>query len=129
MGIRRGGLDEFLKEAGLDETAIAAVQETADKQSITMGEAATQTDSVDPAAVAQALSRLSGLPVLATVDAEIIESEMIRKLPLSLARDNGILPLYLAGDELVIGVSDCQVILSVSRKPPQLPNSVSCIML
>jgi general secretion pathway protein E len=106
MGVRRGGLDELLKENGLDEGALAQVQAVAEKQSIPLPEAARKVKGIDAKAVAKALSRLSGLPVVEKVDSEAVELEMIRKLPLSIARESGILPLYLAEDELVVGIAD-----------------------
>ena len=106
MAIRRGGLDELLKEAGVEDAAIAAVHSIAEKQSIPLQTAATRVTNAKPAAVAQALSRLSGLAVLETIDVEVIDVDMIRRLPLSIARENGILPLYIAGDELVVGIAD-----------------------
>lgn len=106
MGVRRGGMEDLLKEAGVADAAIEAVQAAASKQSISLVTAAVKSPAAQPAAVAQALSRLSGLPVLAEVEGEVVDIEMIRKLPLSIARDNGILPLYLAGDELVVGIAD-----------------------
>ncbi|MCA9566252.1 MAG: type II secretion system ATPase GspE [Myxococcales bacterium] len=106
MAVRRGGLDELLKEAGVADAAIQAVHSMAEKQSIPLQKAATRVADAPAAAVARALSRLSGLPVLETVDVEVIDVDMIRRLPLSIARENGILPLYLAGDELVVGIAE-----------------------
>jgi general secretion pathway protein E len=106
MAIRRNELEALLREQGVDDGAMRAVHALADKQSIPLQSAVRKVESVSPTAVAQALSRLSGLAVLATVDPEVVELEMIRRLPLSIARDNGILPLYLAGDELVVGIAD-----------------------
>ncbi len=106
MGVRRGGLDQLLKENGLDEGALAQVQAVAQKQSIPLPEAARKVKGIDAKAVAKALSRLSGLAVVENVDSDAVELEMIRKLPLSVAREAGILPLYLAEDELVVGIAD-----------------------
>ncbi|MEZ4322762.1 MAG: type II secretion system ATPase GspE [Myxococcota bacterium] len=106
MGIRRDGLDEILRGQGMDDGVLQQMQAVADKQSIPLASAARRVSGVDPKAVAMALHRLSGLPVLETIDPDIVELEMIRKLPLSLARDNGILPLYIAGEELVVGLAD-----------------------
>ncbi|MCB9674188.1 MAG: type II secretion system ATPase GspE [Alphaproteobacteria bacterium] len=106
MAIRRGGLDQLLKDQGVDDGTLQQVRAVAEKQSLPLPAAARRVTGVDAKAVAKALSRLSGLPVLEAVDTEVIELEMIRKLPLSIARDAGILPLYVAGDELVVGLAD-----------------------
>jgi len=106
MAVRRGDLDDLLRDQGLDDGALDKLHSVSRKQSIPLPAAARKMKDVDPALVAAALSRLSGLPVLDKVDADLIELSMIRKLPLSIARDSAILPLYIAGEELVVGIGD-----------------------
>ena len=106
MGVRRGGLDELLVEAGVDQAVLDKMHAVARKQEISLPAAARKVEKAPTKALAQALSRLSGLPVVEEVDPEIIEISMLRKLPLPIARDNGILPLYLAGEEVVVGITD-----------------------
>jgi general secretion pathway protein E len=50
---------------------------------------------VDARALARLLSELSGLPLVDKVDIELIDPELIRPIPLALAREHGLLPLYL----------------------------------
>lgn len=133
MGVRRGGMEELLKDAGLEDSAIAAIQTAATKQSISLQSAAIKSSAADPKVVAQALSRLSGLPVLENVDGEVIDIDMIRRLPISIARDNGILPLYLSGEELVVGIAelsafstldDLRVLYGRAVRPVLVPTDV-----
>ncbi len=106
MGVRREGIDALLREAGLEDDAIRAAHTIAEKQSIPLRRAAARVADADPKAIARALSRLSGLPVLERIDVDSIDVEKIRRLPLSIARENGILPLYVANDELVVGMAE-----------------------
>ncbi len=110
MGIRRTPVAETLAAHGASDDAIASARALADKQGIPLREAARRSDKLDPRAVAVALSRLSGLPVLEEVDDAQITPDLIRNLPLGIARERGIVPLYLAGDTLVVGLSDLSAV-------------------
>jgi general secretion pathway protein E len=106
MGVRRAPLDETLRRHGVAPDALAAAQAAAAKQGISLRQAVLRTEGVDHAAVAQALSQLSGLPVLGEFDVEQLDPALIRRLPLGLARDQGILPLYVTHGELVVAMAD-----------------------
>lgn len=106
MAVRRGGMDQLLAEAGVEADVIEKMRAAATKQDLPLESVARKMDKAPTVAVARALSRLSGLAVLEHVDSEAVDIEMIRNLPMSIARENGVLPLYLAGDELVVGISD-----------------------
>ena len=67
-------------------------------------------DGLAPIQVAQALSALSGLPVLQAVDIDAVEPEIIRPFPLALAREHGVLPLYIVDGELVVAMGDLSAV-------------------
>jgi len=112
MAVRRTALAETLERGGVSAVALAAARVLADKQGISLRRAVLRADDIDAAAVVKALSGLSGLPVLASFDLDLLDPELIGELPLSLARDKGILPLYVteaaagAPAELIVALSD-----------------------
>lgn len=63
--------------------------------------------NVDHRGLAQRLAQISGLPLLDKYDVEWAEPAFIRPIPMTLAREHGILPLYISEDDsLVVGVGD-----------------------
>ena len=106
MGIRRIGVEESLRRLGVNATALDAVRAVANKHDIPLREAVFRVDGVDPAKIAEVLSQLSGLPVMPTVDFESIEAELVLPLPLNVARDKGVLPLYRVDRQVVVAIAD-----------------------
>ena len=133
MGIRRTPVDKALAGYGVDAESLRAARSTADRQGMSLRQAARKSDKIDPVAVAKAISELSGLPVLYEVDHKRITPDLIRNLPLSLTRERGILPLYLSGEQLVVGLcdlnglsvcDDIRVLLGRSIRPVIVPSDV-----
>ena len=105
MGVRRVPIEETLQELGVENTELEAARAIAKRRGIPVRDAAVDVDGVDHLAVARALSNLSGLPVLESVDQEAIPPELIYKLPITVAREQGVLPLYMSDGQLVVGLS------------------------
>lgn len=106
MGVRRVAIDDSLQRLGIDPAEVAKARALADKAGVPFTRALQSTDGIDRVVAAKAVSEASGLPILDTVDAEQIETELIRPLPLTLARERRVLPLWLQDDALVVGVTD-----------------------
>ena len=113
MGVRRVELSQSLRELGVDDRALAQVRAYADRHDVPLRQAILKVEGVQPRAVAHALSRLSGLPVLDRIDGDAIEPELVRPLPLNLARERGILPLWVTDGELVVGIADLSALSAV----------------
>jgi len=133
MAIRRVALESSLQKLGVSEGALQQAQEIADKQGVSMATAVGQLKGIDAKTVAKALSELSGLPVLEKVEVDLIEPEFIRPLPLTLARERAILPLYEAEGQLVVGLArldaltaldDLRVLLGAKVRPVLVPADV-----
>lgn len=133
MGVRRTTVEESLRRSGSADEAIGAAQALAKKANISVREAVRRSGTLDPAKVAQALSELSGLPVVSTVDDERIVPDLIRRLPMGMARDRGILPLYQVGGQTVVGLSDLdalpfcddiRMLLGTPVRPVLVPSDV-----
>ncbi len=113
MAVRRVDVSESMRELGVDERALANAKVVSDKQGISMREAVRKVDGLDPMMVARALSQLSGLPVVEEIDVGILDVELVRTFPIHLAREMGILPLYVADGELVVGLSDLHALTTL----------------
>jgi general secretion pathway protein E len=110
-----------------------AARSVADKAQIPLREAIQRVEGVSCEAVANALGELSGLPVVPTVDVELITAELIRPMPLNLARDQGVLPLYEADGQIIVGMADLsalsglddlRVLLGRPVRPVLVPSDV-----
>ncbi|MEQ1569380.1 MAG: type II secretion system ATPase GspE, partial [Myxococcota bacterium] len=103
--------DDTLREQGVHDDAMARARTTAARKEIPLREAMLEVEALDPLKIAHAMSRLSGLAVVETIDVAAIQTETIRLLPHAIARDNGVLPLYIdANGELVVGMADLQAL-------------------
>jgi general secretion pathway protein E len=106
MGVRRDPLDVTLRRHGLDVEVLASARSAAEKQGIPVREALSRVEGVDARALANALSDLSGLPVVEEIPDEYLQPEYVHDLPLTLAREVGVLPMYLADGQVVVGLAD-----------------------
>jgi general secretion pathway protein E len=106
VAIRRVQVGDTLRELGVEDADFAKVKAYAARQSVPLRQAVLKVDAVEPRAMASAMSRLSGLPVVEEVDIEAVEPAIIRQLPLHISRERGVLPLYVVDGELVVGLAD-----------------------
>jgi len=113
MAIRRIAIADKLTELGVHAESLAKARALAAKKEIPLRQAIVDVKGVDTVKMAHAMSHLSGLPVLEVVDVEQITPETVRKLPHHIARDNGILPLYITGGELVVGIIDLDALTAL----------------
>ena len=113
MGIRRIPIEQELSARGVAPEAIARAHEQADKEGLGLVEALRRTEGVQGVALARSLSVLSGLPILESVDLERVDVELVRKLPLHLARDQGVLPLYEDGEAILVAIARLDALTSL----------------
>jgi general secretion pathway protein E len=109
MAIRRPVLESGLSASGASGAsgdAFERARQVAEKQGIPLQRAAVRTPGVDRKAAARLLASMTGLPLVTELAGDQCDAELVRKLPLALAREKGVLPLYLSGEDLVVGVSD-----------------------
>ena len=104
MAIRRRSLDELLLERGVGADRLAETRKSAEKSGSTFVEAV-QRAPIPQAEVSRGIASLTGLPLLEEVDPERIEIELVRRLPMGLAREQGVLPLWRNGDSVVAGIA------------------------
>jgi len=113
MGIRRIPLEQELTARGVDPVAIAEAREQVAKDGVGFMEALRNTEGVQGLALARSLSALSGLPILESVDLERVDVELVRKIPLHLARDQAVLPLYEDRDSIMVAIGRLDALTSL----------------
>jgi general secretion pathway protein E len=126
MGIRRDALDVLLVSAGADQAKISDAKTAAERAGTDLLAGITRTQAVDDNLLAEALGTMTGLPVLAQVSVDDIDVDLVRQVPMSLARDQGILPLWerdgtveaaLGSPASLPSVDDLRVLFSKPVKP------------
>ncbi len=133
MGIRRIPLEQELASRGVAQAAIVSAVEQAEKDGVGLLEALRRTEGVRSDALARTLSALSGLPMLERVDLERVDVALVRRLPLALARDQGVLPLYEERGAVVVAIGqlgslaaidDLRLLLGRRCRPVLVPHDL-----
>jgi len=109
MAIRRA---EIVEVPGVHQDAMNRARAVSARKEIPLRQAVLEVEGVDHVALARSLSRLSGLPVVDTLDPTLVAPpEYIRQLPHLISRENAVLPLYLDSQgEVVVGMADLQAL-------------------
>jgi len=94
MGIRRDNLDDLLIRAGVDRSKLADAQTQAERSGSSLLGSITRAQSVDDNLLAKTMGTMTGLGVLKDVQVDDINIDLIRQVPLGLAREQGVLPLW-----------------------------------
>jgi len=94
MGIRREPIDQLLIARGVAPAVIERARTQVEAGEGTLVEQVSRTDGADPTLVAQTVAESMGLPWLDDIDPEQIDVNLVRKISLGLAREQGILPLW-----------------------------------
>ncbi len=133
MGIRRASPTpraQDVQGAPGRPDPVASVLETARNAGITVRAAAQNRADLDKVALASALSQLSGLPMLAEYDVAWAEASFIRPVPMTMAREHGILPLYVDEDDtLLVGIADLSALSRLDSLRTLLDRSVRAVVM
>jgi general secretion pathway protein E len=105
MAIRREPLQDLLVARGVDPARIAEAQVQADRAGTSLLEGVVRSKEIDGNSLALSIAELTGLPMLPRVDVDQIDSALIRPLPLGLAREQGVLPLWERDGVVEIAIS------------------------
>jgi len=105
MGIRRISLEEQLTHQGVAADALAEAQAHMAKAGVDLASAAARVEGIDGQSIARSSSATTGLPMLAEVDPEAVDVDLVRRLPLSLSREHGILPLWERDGRIEVGIA------------------------
>ena len=106
MGIQRHNVSETLQKLGLQGVGVQRAYDVASTQKISLREAVGQVDQVDCLSLAKVVSAHSGLPMVESLDVETINPDLIRPIPLGMAKKFGVLPLRNEGGQVVVALGD-----------------------
>ncbi|NOY27624.1 MAG: Flp pilus assembly complex ATPase component, partial [Oligoflexia bacterium] len=106
MGIRREPLQDILLRQGVPQDVLDQAQIQADKAGLDLVEGLARSQDIDEKLLARSLATQTGLPVLDQVDIDRVDPARVRALPLGLARESGVLPLWDNDDgSVLVGIS------------------------
>ena len=132
MPIRRRNLADVLRERGLKQEHIATAQRQADRASTTLLDAWQRAD-LPQREVSRSVAELTGMPLMTEIDAERIDVDLVRRVPMLNAREHGVLALWeengrvlaaIANPNSVSAVDDLRVLYGRPVQPVLVPADV-----
>lgn len=106
MGIRRPALDELLVRRGADAGRVSDARVSAERSGQDLTDTLARAEGVDGKLVTRSLSEITGLHYLESVDIDALDPALIQKVPLGLAREQGVLPLWIRDGTVEIAISN-----------------------
>jgi len=109
MGVLRSPLDQVLTARGVAAVVVENARKEAAKSGINLNEALRRSEEILPLVLARAMGEASGFPVQETIELDRLDVALIRNFPITVAREQGILPLWEEGGVLRVAVAglDC----------------------
>jgi len=104
MPIRRDPIASLLRNHGVPPTVIAAAQEQAQRGDADLVDGLAAMPGVDRTALSRAIADQHGLEYLETIDLERVDVDLVRRISLGLARDQGVLPLWIEDEVLHVAI-------------------------
>jgi general secretion pathway protein E len=102
MAVARRQLAEILVDSyGLTTEQVRAGIEAAQRNDMRLGSALLAQSAIDEMTLARALSDQLGLPVMESLSVDDLDLELIEELPISFAKNHGILPVRRRADGVV----------------------------
>ncbi len=102
MAVARRQLAEILVDSyGLTTEQVRAGIEAAQRNDMRLGSALLAQSAIDELTLARALSDQLGLPVMESITVDDLDLELIEELPISFAKNHGILPVRRRADGVV----------------------------
>jgi general secretion pathway protein E len=105
LGIRRETLDEALARRGADPAKLQEARVHAERAGTDLLAGIARTKAVDETLLVQSLAEITGLPILDKIDLDVVDIALVRQIPLGLARDQGVLPLWDEDGVVIVGIS------------------------
>ena len=112
MGIRREALDAVLVRKGANPERIAEARVAADKAGMDLAEGLSRSEAVDTRTLVRSLAEITGLGMMESVDIEAVDSELVRQLPMGLAREQGVLPLWDRDGTIEVAIASPRSLLA-----------------
>jgi general secretion pathway protein E len=108
MAIRRPPMESLLERAGADLSKLKEARRESERAGISLLEGAQRVQAATPQAASRAFAELLFLPWFPSIELEAIQLELIRKLSLALAREEGVLPLWPENDTIKVAITDAR---------------------
>ncbi|MDP6935218.1 MAG: ATPase, T2SS/T4P/T4SS family, partial [Myxococcota bacterium] len=133
VAIRRISLDQILAEKGVSPDVLQDARIQAERSGIDLLDGLSRMEGVEGKILAESLSAMTGLRMLDSIDIEKVDPALIRKLPLALAREKSVLPLWtegnflevaLAGVDSLASLDDLRVLYGIPVRPLVVSPSV-----
>ncbi len=105
MGIRRAPLDEILARQGVSASVLEQARSEAEKAGVGLAEGLVRTEGIDGATLVRSLAEQTGLPLMERVDVDRVDPLLVRAVPLGLARESGVLPLWDDNGQVLVAIS------------------------
>ncbi len=106
MALRRPVLEDLLTAQGVEPARLKEARRESERAGISLLEGAARVQAVTPMAASKALAAMLGLPWHPSIELDGIDLTLVRPLSLALAREEGILPLWLDGPAVRVAVCD-----------------------
>ena len=105
-------LEAQLLAKGIDDAVLVEVSDQAHRAGLTPLEVMQRTEAVDPGVLLRVLAEVTGLSVVEEIDMERVDVDLVRQLPLGLAREQGVLPLWEQDGRIVVAISSPEALVS-----------------
>lgn len=105
MPIRRDPIESLLMNRGVAPSIIVAAQEQAERAQIDVVEGLSLSKGIEKPLLTRAIAEQHGLAYLETIDMERVDVDLVRRISLTLARDQGVLPLWIEGEQLHVAIA------------------------
>ncbi len=134
MAIRREPIESILVRQGVAPGVIDAARAQAEKAGLDLVEGLARASTIDGKAIARGLAQQTGLPMLESIEIDRLDPSLVRGLPLGLARESGVLPLWLdeegavwiaiASPAALSGLDDLRLVFHRPVRPVLVPPTV-----
>jgi general secretion pathway protein E len=123
MALRRPSVEDLLRRQGAEAGKLKDARRESDRAGVSLIEGAQRVQAVSAESAGRAVAEWLGLPFEATIQIDRIDLELVRKLSLSLAREEGVMPLWIEDGEVRVGIAEPKAmgILEDLRVLYQLP--------
>ena len=91
-------LEQGLLRRGVESRHLDDARTQAEKASVSLLEAVQRSEHIPAMEITAVLAEMTGLPVTEEVDLDRVDVELVRQVPLGLARDKAMLPLWSDSD-------------------------------
>lgn len=105
MPIRRDPIESLLMNRGVAPSVIVAAQEQAERAQVDVVEGLSLSKGIEKPVLTRAIAEQHGLSYLETIDMERVNVDLVRRISLTLARDQGVLPLWIEGEQLHVAIA------------------------